>query len=172
MDTVLLDACFIIGLRDVGKLALLGKVAQLLNWSLLIPEDAYSECTFKTDERSIEIQKLISTQVVKTCQPPADILEEFRNRYLGLGKGETAALAFAFSCKQKNDPVIVITSDQRPIKIAERLGIKTLTTLDFFTKVYDLNIMSKEEMIQFAPSLKKYMWLSDKAISEFLVTIR
>jgi predicted nucleic acid-binding protein len=167
----MLDACFIIGLRDVGKLSLLGKVAQLQNWSLLIPEDAYSECTFKTGERSTEIRRLVSTKVITTCQPPPGILEEFRNRYMSLGKGETAALASAFSCKQSGDPVIVITSDQRPTKIAERLGIQTMTTLDFFIKVYELNLMSREEVIAITPVLKKYMWLSDKAISEFLAAV-
>jgi len=171
LDTVVLDACFLIGLRDVGKLALLGEVAQSLNWSLLIPEDAYTECTLKTDERSAEIKRLISSTMVKTCQPDPKTLQEFSNRYLGLGKGETAALAFAFSCKQKNDPVIIITSDHRPIRVAETLGIQTITTLDFFTKAYQLKLMSQQEVTDLVPLLKKYMWLSDKAINQFLSRI-
>jgi predicted nucleic acid-binding protein len=145
-----------IGLRDVGKLTLLQKVAELLNWSLLIPEDAYAECTFKID-KSTEIKGLISSSTVRICQPSIEILVEFNNRYLGLGKGETAALAFAFTCQQKNDPVIVITSDHRPIRIAETLGIETITSLDFFQRAYELKLMSKQEVLDLVPQLKKYM---------------
>jgi predicted nucleic acid-binding protein len=155
-----------IGLRDVGQLSLLQKVAQTLNWSLFIPEAAYCECTFKP-EKSVEIANLVASHTVQKCQPPDDVLNEFNNRYLGLGKGETAALAYAFTCQQKDDPAIVITSDHRPRKIAEKLGIQTITVLDFFKKANDLKLLSKQEVLALIPLLKRYMWLSEQAVDTF-----
>jgi len=168
--TVILDACFMIGLRDIGQLTLLPKVAQALNWLFFIPEAAYSECTFKA-ERSTEIEALVASHTVQRCQPPSDILTGFSNRYFGLGKGETAVLAYAFACQQNNGLPIVITSDHRPIKIAQALDIETITVLDFLKKAYDLQLLLKQEVLALIPLLKKYMWLSDQTLTKFQKSI-
>lgn len=167
----MLDACFMIGLRDCGKLALLPKVAKLLSWKLIIPEAAYAECTAKKSTSS-QIKKLVSNKSVEVRQAPPDVLSKLQNRYANLGKGEIEALAFAVSCKEENDRAIVITSDQRPCKVASELGIQTLSTLDFFKKVYELGLMTKKEMYAFIPTLKNYMWLSSKVTEDFLDTLQ
>jgi predicted nucleic acid-binding protein len=162
---VLLDACFIIGLRDCNKTFLLPKVANLLSWKLLIPNAAYNECVARTVDPNL--CEMISENLIVPCQSRPEIFAKIRERYSSLGNGEIDALAHAISCKEKKDPVIMITSDQRTIKVANEIGIKTLTTLDFFRKVYELKLMTKEEMHKFIPVLKQHMWLSPKVLDDF-----
>lgn len=162
---MLLDACFVIGLRDCRKTFLLPRVASLLSWRLYIPEAAYNECTAKTADP--DLCKMIADGFIIRCASQRSTLERIHDRYPSLGKGEVDAIAYAVSCSKANQSVIVITSDQRPIKVASELGIKTLTTLDFFKKVYELKIMSREEMYALIPLLKNHMWLSAKALDDF-----
>lgn len=165
MAIVLLDACFIIGLRDCNTTLLLPKVADLLSWKLYIPTAAYKECTAKTVDP--KLREMISNGSVIPCQSKRDMFEKIRNRYPSLGNGEIDALAYATARNKGNDLVIMITSDQRTIKVAGELGVKTLTTLDFFKKVYELKLMTKEEMYALIPLLEKHLWLSPKALYNF-----
>jgi predicted nucleic acid-binding protein len=162
---VLLDACFLIGLRNCNKTFLLPEVANLLSWKLLIPSAAYNECVAKTVDPNL--CEMISKGLIVLCQSPPEVFAKIRERHSSLGNGEIDALAYAISCKEKKDPVIMITSDQRPIKVANEMGIKTLTTLDFFKKVCELGLMTKEEMHKFIPVLQKHMWLSPKVLDDF-----
>jgi predicted nucleic acid-binding protein len=154
-----------IGLRECNKTFLLPKVANLLSWKLLIPSAAYNECIAKTVDPNLS--KMISQGLITPCQSRAEIFAKLRERYSKLGVGEIDALAYASSCVERNCPVTMITSDQRTIKVAREIGINTLTTLDFFKKVYELKLMTKEEMHQFIPILKKYMWLSQSVLDKF-----
>jgi len=162
---VLLDACFVIGLRDCNKTFLLPKVAPLLSWKVYIPNAVYKECTVRASDQNLD--ELIANGSVIPCQSERDVFEKIRERYPNLGIGEIDALAYATSCDKRKGAVLMITSDQRPIKVASELGIKTLTTLDFFKKVYELRQMTKEEMYELIPLLEKHMWLSPKALDNF-----
>ena len=164
---VLLDACFIIGLRDCGKTHLLLEVAQRLSWNMYIPKAAYEECIAKKDDQIL--CKMISEGTIIICESPPDIFSKYRNRYSSLGDGEIDALAFALSPERKGgNPIMMVTSDKRTIRVAKDLNVKTITTLDFFKYVYQLGLMTKEEMYRFAPTLKENMWLSDKVLGDFL----
>ena len=162
---MLLDACFIIGLRDVNKIRLLPKVASLLSWKVYLPKAAYDECVAKTADPYLS--KMMSNGLVSLCQSRHDIFERIRDRYPSLGKGEIDALAYAISCDKKNDSVTMVTSDQRTIKIANELNVKTLTTLDFFKKAYELKLMTKQEIHNLIPLLERTMWLSPKILDNF-----
>lgn len=165
LEIVLLDACFLIGLRDCDKTFLLPRVANLLSWKLLIPNAAYNECVAKTADPNLN--EMISKDLIVLCQSRPEVFAKIQERYPNLGKGEIDALAYAVSCKEKKDPIIMITSDQRTIKVASEISIKTLTTLDFFKKVYELKLMTKEELHKFIPVLQKHMWLNPKVLDDF-----
>lgn len=162
---VLLDACFIIGLRDCNKTFLLPKVASLLSWKLHIPNAVYKECIARSVDPNLS--EMMSSGLVIPCQSKRDMFQKIRDRYPSLGNGEIDALAYATSCDKTDDPVMMITSDQRTIKVASELSVKTLTTLDFFKNVYKLKLMTKEEIHELIPLLEKRMWLSSKALDNF-----
>lgn len=167
MDTILLDACFIIGLRDCGKTRLLLEVAKLLSWKLYLPQAVYEECIAKKDDPLL--CEMISKGQITLCKSPPTLFLKCRDRYSGLGNGELDALAFALSLIPKeDDPISMITTDQKTLKIAKNLGINTLTTLDFFKNAYKLKLMTRDEIHQFVPILKEKMWLSDKVLTDFL----
>lgn len=144
---------------------MLPKVANLLSWKLLIPNAAYNECIAKTTDS--KLCEMIEKGLIVLCRSRSQVFAKIRERYPSLGRGEIDALAYAASCKEKKDSVIMITSDQRTIKVASEMGIKTLTTLDFFKKVYKLKLMTKEEMHKLISALQEHMWLSPEVLDNF-----
>lgn len=171
MDTIVLDACFTIALRDSQKLSLLPQVAKKLSWNLLIPKTVFKECTVKKPH-GLPIKRMVSTKTIKICYPTSNVLNKISNRYANLGKGEIEALAFATSCKEKNESVTIISDDQSACKVAKELKIPTMGTLGFFGKVYKLGLMTKKEIYEFVPTLATHMWLSQKVIHDFLKNIK
>jgi len=165
LEIVLLDACFVIGLRDCDKTFLLPKIASLLSWKVHIPNAVYDECTAKTVDPNL--CEMIENGQIILCQSERGLLKKIRERYPSLGNGEIDALAYATSHNDGTDSVMMITSDQRTIKVASELGVKTLTTLNFFQKVYELKLMTKKEIYELIPLLEKSMWLSPKALDDF-----
>lgn len=170
MVRAVLDACFLIALRDCKRLDLLTEVAEELSWKLVACEAVYAESTVKA-ALSLQLKQMVSDSIIEVPKIVPDTLLKMRARYPSLGAGEIESLSYAVQRKDEDgEPPLLFSDDRRARKAATDLGIPTVSMLDFLKKIHRHGIMTSDEIREFLPELSQHMWLTKEIMQEFLKT--
>ena len=171
MIVVVLDACFLILLRDTGRLNLLGMVSESMDWCYYVPEAVYLEATARMPEVSA-VEQLVGDSVVNRCVAPDPLCNNLSARYPRLGRGEVEALAYALTEKDRGEEVLVVSDDGRAEKAAERLGLEIVSTLDFLGSCHVSGVMSGDEVRGYLPLLKSRNFeVKEEELRRFLASL-
>jgi len=150
---VVLDACFLILLRDTGRLDLLGKVSGPMDWSYYVPEAVYGEATARMPE-GLAVKRLTEDGTMSRCVAPDELCSRLSVRYPRLGRGEVEALAYAATERDRGEDVLVVSDDGKAEKAAEQLGLEIIGTLDFLGSCNKTGVMSGYEIRGYLSVLK------------------
>ena len=170
MIVVVLDACFLIVLRDTGRLDLLGKVAQPMSWVYYAPESVYSEATVRRPVAEA-VKRLVEEGTIHRCVVPEPLCSQLKTQYPSLARGEVEALAFAVFERYRGEEVLVVSDDVKTNKAAGKLGLDILGILDFLSSCHGSGIMSGEEVKSYLPSLRRNFEIEEDKLKKFLASL-
>jgi predicted nucleic acid-binding protein len=167
---VVLDACFLIVLRDTGRLDLLGKVAQPMSWVYYAPEAVYSESTARRPTAET-VERLVEEGTIHRCVVPEPLCSQLKTQYASLARGEVEALAFAVTERDRGEEVLVVSDDVKAKNAAGDLGLDVLGILDFLRSCHGAGVMSGEEVKRYLPSLRRNFEIKEDKLKKFLVSL-
>ena len=146
---IILDACVLINLANVGKLDIL---KQISNIEFLTTKHVIMEVTNEAQKK--KVQHCITTgliSVVDLTQP--HVIEDYIKLNRRLGKGESSCIALA-----TENSWIVCTDDKKrvPKTIFDRLGPNHLLTTDSLLDLaISQKIISEEDKTEIKENLKR-----------------
>lgn len=152
MTKIVLDSDGLIKLTKSGYLQKL-----LDNFTCLITEEVYDETVIKGMERFYDDAYKIEDQVkkgklkvenTKNSKNAGNILKDS-----DFGRGESSSLHLYFNIKAK----AIISDDRAFLNILQRNNIPFVTAIDILVRLYELKIISRDEILDALDLIKPYI---------------
>jgi len=131
----------------LGNLASPGILKQLvsLGYKLYIPTRVLSEVTGEPENGNFKA--VVASNIVTRLDEVAEgEIARFRNRYPGLGKGESELIIIACKWQKEQKKFCCIIDDANARKIAEKQGLKCKGTIGLLQKLKATNLISQKEL--------------------------
>lgn len=131
----------------LGNLASPGILKHLvsLNYKLYVPTRVLNEVTGSPENENLKAV-VASNTVTRLNEISEDEVAKFRNRYPGLGKGESELIIIACKWQKEQRKFCCIIDDANARKAAERLGLKCKGTVGLLQKLKANNLIDQKEL--------------------------
>lgn len=152
----MLDANFIINLKEIECSYLLSHVSKKLGWTYYLTPKVKEESTVQSP-LDLEIVSQIQEGIIVNISCNKMTFNFLKGIYGGLGDGELEAISIINDCIDKTfSQYLFFSNDNKAVARAEELGMKSQGILTFLKLCNDYNIISKQEVIKYVSKLKNF----------------
>lgn len=161
---IVVDASFIIGLREISALHLLIEASKRMNIKFIIPDGVLVEVSRKANSDTGKIVEAIGDGIIEKRTPHRDEFEKLRNRYPRLGRGELEAITIAKSGSYSDCILLLDDGDARKLASSSEVEFHGLIwfleqcchrkvldknrTLDLLNKIEHSSFRIKKQQIE------------------------
>lgn len=165
----LLDADFIIHLRQMGCSQILIDMATKNNWTILLPQKAKLEATRK---QSLDpaLQAQIGNGFIKEVSCNRLTFDNLKVLHANLGEGELESLSIAYDCLDNRlTSYLILSDDTKARNRAKDYQIPSADTLVFLALANHLGLLPKQKVMDYLKSLAKHSFTPNAARLQLLV---